>query len=226
MSKAQRYWLVLHARADEAVSVEQKHARFFGGIKGVPEPWGLGDRPAPPAPKFKGGSSASVGMTKFFGGGVHRAMMSYRYRRLLSDEGLSDDLLNIVFNPAKVDLRNLVYEVVPRYIEAFDAYLLEFFDDQMIDLAAEELKGAPVNPRQYVHRVGMVSFFDGVLCRRAFGLTPAELAGRFEGKIEHVQLMHNGVYLVGTSQLLPLDAARTLCGEMKALATASASPPA
>ncbi len=224
MSKAQRYWLVLHSRADESVSVEQRHAHFFEGIKGIPEPWGLGDRPVPPVPKFKGGSSASLGLTKFFGDGVHRAMMSYRYRRMLSDDGLSDDLLNIVFNPAKVDVHHLVYEVIPRYIEAFDPYLVEFFDDQMIDGAAEELKGLPVNPRQYVHRVGMVSFFDDLLCRRAFGMTPADLAVRFEGKIEHVRLTHNGVYLVGTSRALPLDDARRLCGEMKALAAVPATP--
>jgi hypothetical protein len=219
MSKQQRYWLVFHARADESVSVEQKHSCFFKGIRDIPGQWGLsGDRPVPPIPKFKGGSSASVSLTKFFGEGIHRAMLSYVYRRLLSDSGLSDDLLNIVFDPAKVDMHRLVYEAIPRYIEAFDAYFVEFFDDQMIDLAAEELKGSPVNPRQYVHRVGVVSFFDDLLCRRAFSLTPAELAGRFEGKIEHVRLMNNGIYLIGTSRVLPLDDSLKLCIEMKSLA--------
>src|SRR5690242_18544509 len=98
--KKQTFWLVFHARADEAVSVEQRHTRFFEVIKELAAPWGLGDRPVPPIPKFKG-ASVVLGMTKFFGDGVHRAMMSYRYRRLLSDEGLCDDALNITFNPAK-----------------------------------------------------------------------------------------------------------------------------
>jgi len=226
MSKTQKYWLVLHSRADESVGVEQRHARFFRGIEGIPEPWGLGDRPVPPIPKFKGGSSASLGLTKFFGDGVHRAMLSYRYRRMLDDDGLSDDLLNIVFNPAKVEIHHLVYTVIPKYVEAFDAYLIEFFDDQMIDMAANELKGLPVNPRQYVHRVGVVSYFDDLLCRRAFNLTPADLAGRFEGKIEHVRLMDNGVYLVGSTRGLPLHDAQKLCDAMRSMATAPSLPSA
>ncbi|MFO0881258.1 MAG: hypothetical protein U0840_28375 [Gemmataceae bacterium] len=214
-SKAQRYWLVFHSRADESISVDQKHVRFFKGIQELPTPWGLGERPVPPIPKFKGGSSASVGLTKFFGDGVHRAMLSYRYRRMLSDDGLSDDLLNITFSPAKVDVHHLVCTVIPKYVEAFDAYLVEFFDDAMIDLAAEELKGVAVNPRSIVHRVGVVSFFDDLLCRRAFNLSPAEVMERLQGKVEHAQLLHGGVYLVGSSRVLPLDEAMNLCQEMK-----------
>jgi hypothetical protein len=214
-SKKQRYWLVLHARIDEAVSAEQRHARFFEGIKDIPEPWGLGERPVPPVPDFKRSSSAVIGLTKFFGDGVHRAMLNYRYRRLLRDDGLSDDLLNITFDPAKVDVHRLVYTVIPRYVEAFDAYLVEYFDDAMIDLAAQELKGVAVNPRSSVHRVGVVSFFDDLLCRRAFNLSPAEVMERLQGKVEHAQLLHGGVYLIGSSRVLPLDDAQKLCREMK-----------
>lgn len=216
-SKKQRYWLVFHSRAVEAVSAEEKHNRFFESIKGLPVPWGLGDRPAPPAPDFRRSSSAAIGLTKFFGDGVHRAMMTYVYRRLLEDRGSSDDLLNITFNPAKVDVHHLIYTVIPKYVEGFDAYLVEYFDDKLIDLAWDipPEQRVHTDPRFGVNRVNVVSFYDELLCRRAFNLTPAEVMKRLQGKVEHVQLLHGGVYLIGTSQVLPLDGAQKLCQEMK-----------
>src|SRR5215472_17387612 len=130
--KKQRYCLVFHARVDEAVGAEQRHARFFEGIKAIPPPWGLGDRPAPPAPEFGRLSSATIGLTKFFGDGVKRAMLTYRYRRMLSDDGNSDDGLIIDFDPAKVDVHHLICTVIPRYSEAFDAYRVDYYDEQFV----------------------------------------------------------------------------------------------
>src|SRR5436190_13544150 len=101
--KKQRYCLSFHARVGEAVSAEQKHARFFVGIQELPIPWGLGDRPIPPAPDFGRSSSAVISLTKFFGDGVKSAMLTYRYRRMLSDDSYSDDRLIIDFDPAKMN---------------------------------------------------------------------------------------------------------------------------
>lgn len=230
--KKQRYCLKFHARVDEAVSAEQRHARFFEGIKALPVPWGLGDRPVPPirdfgSPSSPSISSASIGLTKFFGDGVKRAMITYWYRRNLRDDGYSDDRLIIDFDPAKVDLHHLIYTVIPRYIEAFDAYRVDCYDEQFVALAYEEreeegrITFTPkskeyVNPRFKVEQVEVVSFYDELLCRRAFNLAPAEVLDRLQGKIEHARLLHNGVYLVGSSQVLPLDDSQRLCHEMKA----------
>jgi hypothetical protein len=224
--KKQRYCLVFHARVDEAVGAEQRHARFFGGIKDIPPPWGLGDRPAPPAPDFGRSSRANIGLTKFFGEGVKSAMLSYRYRRMLSDDGYSDDGLTIDFDPAKVDVHHLIYTVIPRYIEAFDAYRVDYYDEQFVDLAYErrEEEGRItytakskeyVNPRFKVKQVWLVSFYDELLCRRAFNLSPAEVMERLQGKVEQSQLLQGGVYLVGSSQVLPVSEAQILCQEMK-----------
>lgn len=92
---SQKYWLVFHSRADEAVSAEEKHGHFFKSIKNLELPWGLGKRPIPSCPEFKAGVCAISGMTKYFGEGVSRAMLAYRYRRNLPDDGLSDDSLCI-----------------------------------------------------------------------------------------------------------------------------------
>jgi hypothetical protein len=158
-------------------------------------------------------------LTKFFGDGVKRAMITYSYRRNLRDDGYCDDCLRIDFDPAKVDVHHLIYTVIPRYIEAFDAYLVKYYDEQFVNLAYEERAEEGritftakskeyVNPRFKVEQVWPVSFYDELLCRRAFNLTPAEVMERLKGKVEHARLMHNGVYLVGTSQVLPLDDAQ------------------
>jgi hypothetical protein len=230
--KKQRYCLMFSARVDEAVSAQEKHARFFEGIKGLPVPWGLGDRPVPPirdfgCPSSPSISSASIGLTKFFGVGVKRAMIIYSYRRMLSDVGSCDDRLIIDFDPAKVDVHHLTYRVIPQYIDAFDAYLVKYYDEQFDALAYEERveegkivfsakSKEHVNPRFEVDAVMPVSFYDELLCRRAFNLTPAEVTERLQGRVEDVRLLHGGVYIVGTSQVLPMSEAQTLCREMTA----------
>jgi hypothetical protein len=107
-------------------------------------------------------------------------------------------------------------EVIPTYIKGFDAYLVEYFDEAMIDIASEELKGLPVNPRQYVHRVGMVSFFDEELCHHALQLTPAQIAERVHGKAERVELLLGGVFIVGVSAPVSLEYAVAKCKELTA----------
>lgn len=230
-TKKQRYCLMFSARVDEAVSAPQKHARFFEGIKELPLPWGLGDRPVPPLRDFDypadpSISAASIGLTKFYGNGVKDAMILYSYRRMVKDEGFYDDRLTIYFDPAKVDLQHLIYTVIPKYIEAFDAYLVKCYDEQFSALAYEERveegriiytpkSKEHINPRFRVKDVWPVNFFDELLCRRAFNLTPAEVLERVQGKVEHARLLHSGVYLVGSSQVLPLEEAQKLCEDMK-----------
>lgn len=213
MSHAPKYWLVLHSRADASVDPETKHASFFERIRELPGQWGGSEMPVPPMPRFKGGSSASTNLTKYLGRGIHRAMVTYRYRRMLSDDGLSDDLLNIVFNPHVVSLGELLLIAVPRYIEAFDAYLAEYFDDAVIDLPPEGNLKAP-NPRTDVKRVGPVSYFDDLLCRRAFGIAPELALARCQGEVEHGELVAGGVYLLGSSKVLSMSEARSLSERM------------
>ncbi len=129
-----------------------------------------------------------------------------------------------MFNTAKIDTEVLVETVIPAYISAFDAYLVEYFDDKMIELEAEELKGLAYNPRLHVHRVGPVAFYDDLLCRRAFNATPDELASRLRGKAEDLRFVGNGLYVIGSRQTLPLADAIELCRDMTTL-TSPVAPP-
>lgn len=212
MKKKQRFCLAFRARVNEAIGAEQVHARFFASIKDTPLPWGLGDRPVPLAPEFGRLSSASIGLNKFFGDCVKRAMLIYRYRRMLSDDGTSDDSLIIDIDPAKVDLCQLTYTVIPEYVVAFDAYRVDYYDEQFVELAyATPLEQRiQTNPRFDVKRVEVVSFYDEVLCRRAFNLSPTDVLHRLEGQVEHARLLHTGVYVVGASRALPFNEAQQL----------------
>lgn len=208
----QRYWLVFHARPDESVSIQDKHANFFAHTACLAGPWGIGQRPVPP---LEVGHGATVlNLKPFLGQGIYRAMLDYSIRRTPTDNALDDDGLTVTFNPGQIDTRNLIDVVIPVYIKAFDAYLVEYFDDRMIDIAAEDLKGVVFNPRQHIYRVGLVSYFDEQLCRRALNLTPAQVAKRVQDKAERADLLHAGVYIVGASVPLPLEVALAKCREL------------
>ena len=226
-TKNRSYQLVFRSRADERVSAAEKYSCFFEAIRKLPPPWGPGDRPIPPAPHFKRQSSASVSLTKFLNDGVRRAMMTFVYRRMLTDNGSSDDLLIITLDTGKLDVHYLIYDVIPEYIQAFNAYRVEYFDDQLIELAYEERQEqgrstltakskVPTNSRFDVEKVTVVAFYDELLCRRAFNLSPAQVLERLKEKTEYCQLLHGGVYIVGISKNLPLVDAQKLCDEMTA----------
>jgi len=167
----------------------------------------------------------AVGFTKFFGGAVKSAMVTYCPRERLTDEGYSDDRLFVDIDPAKLDLKQFALEVIPRYIEAFGGYRAEFYDEQFAE-AAYEVREEPgrivyspkskehVNLRFQVREVMPISYFDELLCRRAFNLTPAEVVKRVHGKVEHAYLLNGGAYLVGSTRALPFEEAQSLSEEM------------
>lgn len=177
---------------------------------------------APSRPSFGRSSSAIVSLTKFFGTGVSRASVTYPYRRMLGDNSLSDDLLSVTLDPEKLDVRYLLYTVIPTYIVAFDAYLVEYFDDGMIDAAWDDPAGrVDVDIRQSVGRINVASFYDEILCRRAFDLSPAEVVDRVAGRVEHSRLVGDGAYLIVTSKALPTEQIREVCSEVFAALTSS-----
>jgi len=210
-TNAQRYWLEFASRASLKVSVEAKHSAFFEGIRHLPEPWGLGSRPIPPVPDFGGDIDAIYSLKEILGDIVCESHVAYRYRRNLSDDGYSDDDINIILRPARVDVKHLLYTVVPAYIAAFDAYSFACSDEQFIDI--EALRPRP-NPRHGVYRVGPVSFFDELLCQNAFGLRASEVVGLFTGRIENAAVLHNGAYLIGSSQVQRFEESQKLSKEM------------
>ncbi len=212
MTNVQKYWLELASRAQKDISVEHKHLRFFEALQQLAEPWGLGKRAIPRVPEFGESSVAVVNSEEFIGEGVSLFQVTYEYRRDFCDDESADDTLHVVLVPSRVDMQYLAYTVIPAYVEAFDAYRVDFADEQQIDL--ETMKPRP-NPRCAVDRLGQISYFDDFLCRRAFGLSASALVDLCRSKIEHATELHDGAYLVASSRALPIDESQRLSREMR-----------
>lgn len=211
---ANKYVLLLHSRPSPDVSAEEKHATFFRGIKELGEPWGAGSRVMPRAPAFNGNVGAVGDMRGYFGEGVRKAQVMYRYRRSLDDTGLCDDRLTLVIDSYKIDNYKLIYNIIPKYVSSFDSYLAEYFDDRWVRIEREVI-GSRNDRRFGIQQFGAATFLDSMLCERAFGLSPADFQERLKDVAECVQLMYTGVYIVGTSRILSFPDAQQLCSKIK-----------
>lgn len=216
-----KYELIVRSRAQKSESIAQKHARFFSELSKIPQPWGIGGSafPEPPDPGRNLGAGTSI--SKLLGKGIS-GRVYYVYRRDFEDLGMHDDFCDMSFNPERVDYKQLVCEVLPRLILAFHAYFAQVGDTEFghMDFDAERTAGMG-DTRFGVFRIRPVSFFDKILCQRAFGLQPDEIAKRLESHVEKVTLLEGGVYILGSSQPLRIEEADKLCWELKRLVTGS-----
>jgi hypothetical protein len=211
-----KYELMLRSRANPSEPYEEKHARFFARLRQMPHSWGMAGQEAPPCPKMGSRELDGVRFGKLLGKGI-RAQVCYLFRHsgLSKDLGMNDDFVDLSFNPEKVDYRQLVHEALPVYIEAFHGYMAQLKDDAFFEGDFPKEREMKLDDRHGVYRVHLVSYFDRLLCQRAFNLTPEEIADRLSGRIEEVRLIHDGVYLIGSSEPLELAAADRLTQEMK-----------
>ena len=107
---------------------------------------------------------------------------------------------------------------LPKIISSFDAYFAELGDAEFVHIDFDAQRQAGFGDSRFgVYRIRPVSFFDKILCDRAFGMTPEEIVGRLEGKVEQATVLKNGVYIVANSEPMELDEADKLCRELKRL---------
>jgi len=207
----------LRRRAVDGSDPERRHADFFRRVALLDRPWGSHESPVPPLDPFGVDVASVTSLTRWFGSPVVRALLTYRYPRLLEDDELYDDWLSVVMNVAKMDMEYALFIAIPCYIEAFGAYLVELYCEGATAIESARYPGAHINFRRHARFIGPVNYFDEILCQRAFHMTPREVYERFDGRIEHVRIINNGVYLVGTSQVLPLEESVQVGDHMKAL---------
>lgn len=211
-----KYDLMLRSRAKPHEPYEEKHARFFARLRDMPQPWGLAGQEPPVYPKMGSHELDGVRFGKLLGKSIRaRAIYLYRHPGLAKDIGMNDDFIDMSFNPEKVDYQSLVREALPLYIEAFDGHLAEIKDDGFTYIDFDAWQASGKDGRNGVYRVAPVAFFDRLLCQRAFVLSPEQIADRLSGRIEEVRLIHDGVYLIGSSEPLDLETADKLSWDMK-----------
>jgi len=199
----------LRARAVTDESIPQKHDPFVGELTKLAAPWGLDKNSLPTAPDPGAQLSAHFNLGKCLGKGI-RGHAYYQFRRPFRDEGCEDDFVDLTFNPAKFDFRTLAYEVFPVYVTAFGAYVAEIAHDEFSYVDYEILRELRLDFRFGVYRVNHVCFFDEILCKRAFKLTPGEVMNRLKGAVEETRLLGDGVHIIGSSTPLSFEEADKL----------------
>ena len=137
--------------------------------------------------------------------------LHYRLRKNLRDDSAHDDWLDLRFDPRKVGYEAIARTWFPNACETFGAYLGGIEDDESGISDMRAIMGRPGwNPRMAVYRIPPVSYFDAEICRRAFRLTPSEMVFCLAGIAEDVRVIANGVFILGSSAVLNLQAAEDL----------------
>lgn len=216
-----KYETMIRSRAKRVESIAEKHKRFFTQLSEISPPWGIKGAVVPEPPAPGGNLGVGVSVSKLLGKGVS-GRAYYVFRREFEDLGMHDDFFDMSFNPAKWDYRQFAYDVLPKYIVAFDAYFAQVGHVEFghVDFDAERNFGSG-DTRFGVYRVRPVSFFDRILCERAFGINPREIAARLQGSVESVELLQDGVYVIGSSQVMKFEEADSLCWKIKRRITKS-----
>lgn len=209
-----KYSVIVRSRALKSVSIEKKHETLINGLSHVPEPWGFKGKEPPPTPDPGKDLIAVVGAKKHLGNGISSAYFTYQYRREFRDEAAHDDYISIDFNSKKADYGFFTREVLPIYIESFGAYLAYVANSEFLVMDFDDAPKGFDN-RRNVFRVYPVSFYDELLCERAFGLKPSEVCSKLVGKVEAAREFFNGVYILGSSSPQDLDHDKFLCQKLK-----------
>jgi hypothetical protein len=196
-------------RAGRTESIELRHAELVRKLKNPMVAW-LGDYD-PRAIHFESETvdSGAVDLSRALRADVSAAI-SYCSRSVIdADHAMYDDVLTLEFSAADADYSTFAQPVFGQLAEIFDAYRGSVVLDEDLDLAdydqildKVETSGRDVDGRDGVYRISPVCFFDRELCSRAFGIAPEEIFGRLRGKIEHVEITHDGVLIVATREIL------------------------
>jgi hypothetical protein len=181
------------------------------GLRAIPKPWGLAGEPGPKAPDPGRELIASVSLTGHLGKGI-RGEVVYQFRRPFRDEGAADDFLSLSFNPERVLYQVLADHVFDQYVTTFGAYRGEVGDVAFTHKDCDAARN--VDFRNGVFRINPISFFDPLLCRRAFRLEPEDVASRLMGLCERVSLENDGVLIVATRQALKYEDADRLSRQL------------
>lgn len=224
-----KYDLVMRSWARCNESIAMKHEAVFTGLARVPPPWGIGEQTPPEAPDPGSSLGCGVTISRMLGKGIH-GRVYYDFRRRFDGwevtPDVHDDFLDMSFNPERVDYRQLVVDSAPQLALLLNAYIVEIGDAEFVHMDFNAIRQEPWegDRRLFVYRVFPVSFFDGMMCHRAFGMRPEEVLQRVKGTAEDVRLVGDGVYILGSSDPLPLAEADRLTWELTECITGRTRP--
>lgn len=219
-----KFVLELRHRPKLSDDIKERHKRFVDLQSEVGAPWGIPCDGSVTPLDMSGELSSIVDLDGVLGLGLKGDIIyQFRGEEYLRDIAQYDDSLAIEFNPKKIDYVNLVKNVFPILVKAFECYRATIYEKKIARSDWREIvklsrsTGKDVNGRDGVYRVNAVNFYDNELCRRAFGLSPDQVIHRLRGKVEHVSLLLDGVLLIISSAILENDKLANIDSEVKTM---------
>ena len=186
------------------------NTKFIEQFVAVPGFWDAG-KTASDAPFEFAGESASLDLRTVLASGLG-GQVSYapRFAGYLSrDIAQSGDFIWLRLDTEKADYARFCSATLPQLIDIFKPYRAAAHTDDAVMLADFDLvcaqsqkSGRDIDGRDSVHRIWPVCFFDDLLCRRAFGISAAEVAARAAPECERAEVMHGGAFLLVTSEII------------------------
>lgn len=199
-----KYLLNIRSRPAPTESVTDAHERVLKVLQQIRGQWGIVRGVIPSVYEPISTFLSAVPLTGMVGKGI-RGSLNYYNRQALRDDASCDDWINLEFNPTKVDYAHLVDVVFPRLVIGLKAYVGEIKECQLVAKDFERWRRSKANLRDGVFRIHPVAYWDRQLCKRAFGLTPIQVAKRLGGAVDRVSPMRAGVLTVVSSKILPTD---------------------
>lgn len=204
----EKFELVLRHRPSLNQSIEDKHSEFLAIAGGLPAPWGLTNIDECKLPKQEDNLATVIQLNRHLAKGL-KGFVSYQLRAAtyLKDNAQYDDILVLEFNPNKIDYALLVFDVFPKLINAFQAYRAVItsmnlaMEDWQTVVEKVNATGRDVDGRDGVFRISAVNFWDNLLCKRAFGMTPSEIVQRLSVSVPKAAILNDGAYVVSITSI-------------------------
>ena len=197
-----KYVMRLRARPDKLM-IAEKHMRLVSYLSKLSGPFGLRSSDFP-SPDCGQELSARFELGKELGKGI-KGFVRYRFRGGLEDQGDHDDLLDLEFDPRKMDYSILLREVFPCYVRAFQPYFGFIGDEEFTYVDFDRSRNT--NSRYELIRFYPTAYYSNWFCANSLGLSAEELVGRVGDLIVKSELFDDGVILVGADSPIDLDRA-------------------
>lgn len=204
--------ILVNARPDKDLKIEQRHNHVMMGMSHIDAPLGFSGLEIPKVPECGDKLVTSYGVN-FKAKGIN-FVGTYNYRGtayVYEDFASYDEHFDYKFKLSNkaVDYRCVLNGQLPKIVTAFGAYKARvsydkygFYycggmgDDNSIYNKLRESKEIDVDGRNNIYTLYPAQFWDAELCQRALGYGPEEVIARLQGRVQRVERLLDGVYLL------------------------------
>jgi hypothetical protein len=199
----------LRRRAHSVDDPSELHGRFVEVMREVGMPWWKRDARITPV-NLDGKLECQIGISRGLPGHAEGSLAYvHRGTDYLQDKALFDDRFVATFQVDAAAYKALATEGFKLLLSAFAPYRGQIILDE--DLALDDWdaavargarSGKDEDGRDGIYRLWPVSFFDEMLCGRAFGKSATAVLESLASKVERVELCYGGVFIIATSSLV------------------------